>query len=316
MRHHPNIPPLLSHYLEQFIQVRRAPWKGGWAPQKPVLLLTLLDQMDSRVQSNRFPMDDAFFTAFRRSWRLLVPGDDYATAKILRPLFHMQNDGFWQLVDGQGNAPKDYIGSKSRLKEQIRYGRLEDRLFELLQHSDLRELARLFILNRFFPERQSDFMQQHSSPFFDQLTDYEAEVLLEPPVRYGNRIVEYEGFLRSLAFRRRVLEQYRYTCSISGLRVNMDAPLVEAAHILPHAETGDHSITNGLALCPNLHTAFDYGLISLTDNYRVLVHRDLREEESPYAIRQFRDRRLLLPAEERFRPDPEKLGRHRRRHGF
>lgn len=270
---HLNIPSRLSHYLRQFLQIRRAPWKGGWAPQKPVLLLTLLDLMDiSGLQSNRFSMDEALFENFRRNWRLLVPEDAYSASKILRPLFHLQSDGFWRLVDKQRNSPQNYIGSKGRLQEQIEYGRLDNRFFELLQRPELRELTRLFLLNHFFPDRQSAYQEIHAGPLFDQLSDFEAEVLLEPPVRYGKRTVQYEGFLRSLAFRRRVLEQYHFTCCVSGLRVNMDVPMVEAAHIHQHAETGDDSIKNGLALCPNFHTAFDYGLISLTDDYRPRPH--------------------------------------------
>lgn len=314
---HFDLPASLSFYLEQFRRVRRAPWKGGWAPQKPVLLLTLLDLLDSgAVRANRFPMDAPLFAAFRRNWRMLVPEDGYSPAKLLRPLFHLQGDGFWRLVDDRGGSPAGYIGSKSALQAQIRYGRLDDRLFAVLERPEFRQLARLFLLNTFFPERQADYGRLHPNPLFDQLTDYEAEVLLEQPVRYGRRSYQFEGFLRSLAFRRRVLEQYEYTCCISGFHVHIHVPMVEAAHIIPHAETGEDLITNGLTLCPNLHTAFDYGLIALTDDYQVLLRPGLQEGNSPYNLSQLKGRRIRLPADTRFHPAPERLRDHRRRHGF
>lgn len=39
---------------------------------------------------------------------------------------------------------------------------------------------------------------------------------------------------------------------------------------------GDDTIGNGLSLCPNLHHAFDRGLIAIDDEYRVLVQPFLK----------------------------------------
>jgi len=136
-------------------------------------------------------------------------------------------------------------------------------------------------------------------------------VLLSSKTRYGRKSYEYEGYLRHWAFRRQVLQQYGYACSISGFQIVGDAAIVEAAHIQPHAVAGDNHITNGLALCPNLHRAFDRGWIGIDSEFQVIVHTELAEAQSRYQIRPFAGQSIRLPEDQRFWPDPEKLAWHR-----
>jgi putative restriction endonuclease len=51
----------------------------------------------------------------------------------------------------------------------------------------------------------------------------------------------------------------------------INVTMVDACHIVPFSISYDDTITNGLALCPNLHRAFDRGLIAISDDYRVVV---------------------------------------------
>ena len=53
----------------------------------------------------------------------------------------------------------------------------------------------------------------------------------------------------------------------------MQLRLVEAAHILPVGAPGSvEDITNGIALSPTYHRAYDGGLIFLTNDYRMDVN--------------------------------------------
>jgi putative restriction endonuclease len=322
---HAEIPPILKHYIDRILQVRRAPYEsegkryeGRLAPHKPVLLLTLIDWIETnRLSENQILLEDSFLKLFQHNWKLLV--DDRPETRYLRPLFHMQTDGFWQLFDRAGRQPESYeeVDSKKRLKEKIAFGRLDNKLFKLLTNPDFRQLIRIAILNHFFEENQSSYLQEHPSDHFDTLQEFEEEVMvLEPKVRYGMRHIEFEGFLRDLAFRKQILRHYGHTCCISGLRIFEDAPIIEAAHIQPLSISGNNHITNGLALCPNLHRAFDYGLISLTDQCEVLLKKGLNENESPYNLRQFAGKRISLPEKEQFFPHPKNLQWHRRQFGF
>jgi putative restriction endonuclease len=85
---------------------------------------------------------------------------------------------------------------------------------------------------------------------------------------------------------------------------------------VPWADSFNDTITNGIALCPNMHRAFDRGLISISDDLTVLVAADLRENESSHAITPFAGKPLLLPAQREHWPARENLSRHRERFRF
>ncbi|MBR8058928.1 HNH endonuclease [Burkholderia dolosa] len=105
-------------------------------------------------------------------------------------------------------------------------------------------------------------------------------------------------------FRERLLRAYGSVCAVSGSTVE---PLLEAAHIVPHALETNYAVTNGLLLRADIHTLFDLHLIAVDADGRVSVARSL--EWTEYA--QFRGRRLAaLPVNQAERPSPEQLKRH------
>ncbi|MCX5541472.1 HNH endonuclease [Paraburkholderia sp. CNPSo 3076] len=106
-------------------------------------------------------------------------------------------------------------------------------------------------------------------------------------------------------FRDRLLSKYRTTCAVSGSTVE---PLLEAAHIVPHAVETNYATSNGLLLRADIHTLFDLHLISVDAEWRVVVSRSL--EWTEYA--QYRGRRLAaLPLELDDHPSLDQLKRHR-----
>lgn len=84
------------------------------------------------------------------------------------------------------------------------------------------------------------------------------------------KIVETVSRLSRLAsFRRTVLFAYGNTCAVTRMQLQ----LVDAAHILPVGAPGssDH-VTNGLALSPTYHRAFDANLIYVDEDYRMRLN--------------------------------------------
>ena len=84
---------------------------------------------------------------------------------------------------------------------------------------------------------------------------------------------------------------------MSGMKIITDygSDLIEAAHIIPFNLSRDDKVTNGLVLCPNLHTAFDKGLISIDDDLRVLVSRIVSENiEHPYSLAQLICKKIIM----------------------
>jgi putative restriction endonuclease len=78
--------------------------------------------------------------------------------------------------------------------------------------------------------------------------------------------------------------------------------MVDACHIVPFSVSYDDTITNGIALCPNLHRAFDRGLIAIDEDYKVVVSNSFKEEENNYSIRAFESKTINLPTIESYFP--------------
>ena len=88
--------------------------------------------------------------------------------------------------------------------------------------------------------------------------------------------------------------------------------MLDACHIIPFAKSHNDTISNGLALCPTLHRAFDRHLIAIDDNYRVIVSKSFIERsDSPYSIQQFEGKHILLPSTNKFYPAQDNLQNHR-----
>lgn len=112
-------------------------------------------------------------------------------------------------------------------------------------------------------------------------------------------------------FRRAVLSSYRGRCCMSGLS---ESRLLIASHIVPWSrdKTNRLNPSNGLCLSAIHDRAFDKGLISLTDDLRVVLSNDLVARDEAFIKATFmplQGRQIEMP--ERFRPEPAFLARHR-----
>jgi putative restriction endonuclease len=128
-----------------------------------------------------------------------------------------------------------------------------------------------------------------------------------------------EIFIRGGLFKREIPKIYNHTCAVSGLRISAVAnvSMVDACHIVPFSEGYDDTLTNGIALCPNLHRAFDRGLISISDDYKILVNRNFVEnQKSAFNLTQFAEKQIFLPYAEELYPDLGNIAVHRKKFGF
>ncbi|WP_304164922.1 HNH endonuclease [Phenylobacterium aquaticum] len=120
--------------------------------------------------------------------------------------------------------------------------------------------------------------------------------------------------IRDANFRRQICEAYEDRCAVTGLKIinGGGKSEVQAAHIVPVADGGPDVVQNGLALSGTVHWLFDRHLISLTDSYELLVaHNRVPSELLPLFARQMD--RIHLPKDERLRPHPSYMARHRER---
>jgi putative restriction endonuclease len=118
---------------------------------------------------------------------------------------------------------------------------------------------------------------------------------------------------RDRAFTRQVCEAYNSRCALTGIRlVNGGGRTeVEAAHIKPVGDghKGPDSIRNGIALCQTVHWMFDRGVISLTDDYALLVDRAYVTETVQRLFHP--DLNAEVPKIDLLRPHPQFLKYHR-----
>lgn len=112
-------------------------------------------------------------------------------------------------------------------------------------------------------------------------------------------------------FRRAVLASYRGRCCMSGLS---DSRLLVASHIVPWSKDKSNRLnpSNGLCLSALHDKAFDKGLITLTDDYKVVVSDQILKADNPLiksALLVLAGQHIEIP--ERFAPSPEFVTRHR-----
>jgi putative restriction endonuclease len=118
---------------------------------------------------------------------------------------------------------------------------------------------------------------------------------------------------REAAFVVSVKSAYNETCAMTGLRIinGGGRAEVQAAHIRPVADGGSDSIRNGLALSGTAHWMFDRGLLSIADDYTILVADKQLPRDAIRLIRE--DRKLILPERPDARPHAAQLRYHRER---
>lgn len=135
-----------------------------------------------------------------------------------------------------------------------------------------------------------------------------AHVVREPAARYGTPIL-VKPRLGQGAFRVVVTDAYNRRCALTG---ESTLPVLDAAHILPFAESGPNDVSNGLLLRSDFHKLFDLGMMTVTPDYRVEVSPRIREEWfNGKAYYRLHGQPLAnLPASPADRPDPSFLRWH------
>ncbi|WP_280402424.1 HNH endonuclease [Nocardia carnea] len=125
--------------------------------------------------------------------------------------------------------------------------------------------------------------------------------------KYAARITKQR--LHQPEFRGRVLHAYRGQCTVCNLK---HGPLLDAAHIIsdtkPH---GNAEVSNGLSLCKIHHAAYDRNYLGISADYRVVINRDLLEEEDGpmlrHGLQEMHGRGISVPQRLADRPSREGL---------
>jgi putative restriction endonuclease len=116
---------------------------------------------------------------------------------------------------------------------------------------------------------------------------------------------------RDVAFARQIQTAYDKKCAMTGLCIinGGGRPEAQAAHIRPVAANGPDSVRNGIALSSTFHWMFDRGLVSVDDDFRIL----LAKGRVPTQVEQMLNpsRTLTVPDDPRAQPHRVFLRYHR-----
>lgn len=243
------------------------------------------------------------------------------------PFYHLNSEPFWSLVPNIGC--EKWIESKSSMRSfgnlttAVNFAIIDVELKQLFEIDENREILKFSILEKYFPNTKLFYgTKLDNFPKIDILNEtsqeYTRNIKKLQQVLNENEFQE-EVFIRSGLFKREIPKIYNNTCAISGLRIDAisNVSMIDACHIIPFSEGYNDTLTNGIALCPNLHRAFDRGLISISNNYKVLLSNKFVENtSSSLNLNQFNNCEIILPFNKEYRPSLENLYHHRQRFGF
>lgn len=261
-------------------------------PHKPLLLLAVLDLLDEGLATpGRIPWSQELRDRFTRRFKIVQKHNDSNTPE--NPFHYLQGDGFWSAwkEDTSGKQPLNHTPLVGDM--ELVFACFTEGMDVLVALPQNRMLMREAIAARYFPGHADALVGP-------SLTHSEDESKVsENAIAYG----------RDPAFRRKIIEVYDHQCAACGLRIRLpqakDVSFIDAAHLVPFAESHNDHPTNGLALCKNHHWAMDRHLIAPGPDMMwhvspiLQAHRSSGEKE----LLALAKRAVLPPREAAFRPD-------------
>ena len=312
-----------STFIHEIQHLRVDSKNGESAPHKPILLLSIINGIENGwIKNNAIELSPELIEQFKIYWSKLVENRD---ARIALPFYHLRSAKFWTLIPNEGCElwveSKSAMRTISNLKTAVAYAVIDEVLFDFLTKKENRDILKTAIFETYFPKFKGILNDSDGNSHLKDVTN---EILEETPESYKLKIIELkkqlseeafreEVVVRSALFKREVPKIYNYTCCISGLKIDaaFDISMIDACHIIPFSFSYNDTIINGIPLTPTIHRAFDNGLMSINDNYHVIVSKQFKESKSNFSLKQFENQQIILPDNSKNYPDLKSLNWHR-----
>lgn len=149
-----NYSQCYTHYTERIMSIRQAKIRGEVIVAKPVLMLALIDGVESGVFINNCFMLNEWLEEHYLSLMLKYTRHSQfeKPADISNPFWHLATDGFWHLQLKTKTEP-GVSPSKAWLKENVRQACFDDDLWMLLQNEEWRVRLRDYIVEHKLTDR-------------------------------------------------------------------------------------------------------------------------------------------------------------------
>jgi putative restriction endonuclease len=295
------MPDEQQSLLNQIARLKTDRARGFPAPHKPLLLLAVMDLIESgRLTSRVIPLTAELTYQFLTYWRIVAYRRKTAP-DIRLPFHHLSGDRIWEPLDAQQDHSVD--------RKLTRFARFSEAVFSLFLDPIFRRQARLtLITNYFMPNEQIALAETNGIPQEElgggSLVAREEQ---DNAVQCG----------REVKFRMVVVSAYSFTCCLTRHRLTTISrgSMVDAAHIHQFADSRNNDPQNGIALSKNAHWMFDQGLWSITEDYTIKVAQSQLDEACPYGklLAEFEGEKILLPKVSNLWPDPAHLAWHRKK---
>ena len=136
-----------AYYTQRIMNIRQAKIQGEVIVAKPVLMLALIDGIESGVfTNNRFVLNEWLEEHYMKLMLQNTRQSQFdKPTEINNPCWHLSTDGFWHLqLKTKGEMRT--TPSKAWLKENVSYASFDDDLWMLLQSKEWRTRLRDYIV--------------------------------------------------------------------------------------------------------------------------------------------------------------------------
>ncbi len=303
----------LKKYLTKFSKLRRADTPYGKAPHQPVFLLTIIEEIEKGdISTNEIKITPEIVALFKENFALLC--NQGHNANFFLPFNHLDKT-FWHIQPNVGYKINAAIRGFKGLQEVVDYGYFENDLFDLLIQPVSRDALKDCLINTYFLDKKNAFLKikYGGGGYLANLEKYLLNESKENP-KALLMDEEEEKFIRGGLFKKLVPQVYNSTCCFSGMRLisSFGFSMIDACHIVPFSVSKNDKVSNGIALCPNLHRAFDRGLLAVDNEFKIIVSTQFAEDvTNNYGLKMLENKPIQSPFGEIHNPLKENFEWHR-----
>ena len=135
------------NYTKRIMNIKQAKIRGEVIVAKPVLLLAIIDGIDSAVYvGNEFSLTEWLEARYELLMRKYMRNSQFdKPTDISNPFWHLQSDGFWHLRLS-GKPQEGVTPSKRWLKDEVTSAYFDEELWLLLKDKVWRTKLRVYIV--------------------------------------------------------------------------------------------------------------------------------------------------------------------------
>lgn len=134
-----------QYYCYVFMQMKRGNSRGRIINAKPIFLLSLFDLIEKKeIIDNKVFYSEQVKGCYEHYYNTYEPAME--ATPLYKPFYHLISDGFWHIE--WKNQSEIKISAKY-LKENVKYARFDNALWDLLQDSESRQALREVIIKNF-----------------------------------------------------------------------------------------------------------------------------------------------------------------------